>query len=89
MSLKLNGKDERLRRADFIAVAGLAGLRAGDANETIDALVQAMRVALDRIVVPPQGLYGPNAAPIVARALELSRARVKSFERLPVKQTSI
>ncbi len=45
----------------------------------MDALVQSLRAALDRIVVPPQCLYGPQAGPTVARVLELTRERVESF----------
>lgn len=80
MALKLNGKDERLRRADFVAVAVLAGLRAADANETMDKLLQAVRVALDRIVVPAPCLYMPNASATVAKVLEITRQRVESFD---------
>ena len=36
MALKLNGKDERLKRADFLGVSAIAGLRAADTNAAID-----------------------------------------------------
>ena len=43
MALKLSGKDERLRRTDFVALATLAGLRAGDAQAAIDDVLQRLR----------------------------------------------
>lgn len=79
MALKLNGKDDRLRRADFLAVAAVAGLRASDANHAIDRLAQALRVALDRIVVPSPCLEGCGAEATVTRVLEITRERLESF----------
>ncbi len=80
MALKLNGKDERLRRADFVAVAMLAGLRAGDANETIDAVLQDFAKALGGLQVPPECLRQPNAGAVVARVLGICRERVDGFD---------
>lgn len=80
MALKLNGKDERLRRSDFVAVATLAGLRAGDANEAIDQLLQALKGAIEGLVFPAQCLYGPHAEAAVAKVFELCRGRVESFD---------
>lgn len=80
MALKLNGKDERLRRADFVVVATLAGLRVGDANETIDELLRVFRIALESLKFPTECLYGPNAEAAVARVLALCRERLESFD---------
>jgi len=52
LALKLNGKDDNLRRADFQALATTAGLRAGDAEGAVDEVVQRLRGALDVIAVP-------------------------------------
>jgi serine/threonine-protein kinase HipA len=38
MALKLNGKDDRLTRQDFIALARTIGLRVEDAEAGLDAL---------------------------------------------------
>lgn len=81
MALKLGGKDERLKRADFVAVATLAGLRAGDAHAAIDDLLQRLSAGIDAIAVPPPCRRDPAAAAIIARTLELCRERVQSFER--------
>jgi serine/threonine-protein kinase HipA len=80
MALKLNGKDERLRRSDFVAVATLAGLRAGDANETMDHLLQSLQGALEKLEFPRQCLYGSGAEATVSKVLDLCRHRVSSFD---------
>lgn len=43
LALKLSGKDNRLRRADFLALAATAGLRAGDAEAAINEVLRADR----------------------------------------------
>jgi serine/threonine-protein kinase HipA len=80
MALKLNGKDERLRRADFVAVATLGGLRVGDANEVLDSLLTRMREAVDRLVVPRQVLFGPQAEQAATKVLDLCRERLSAFD---------
>ncbi len=80
MALKLNGKDERLRRADFVAVAALAGLRAGDANETLDEVLQAFAKALDGLQFPTVCHTQPNAAATVAKVLGICRERLDGFD---------
>jgi serine/threonine-protein kinase HipA len=65
MALKLNGKDDRLRRADFRALAGTAGIKAADADVAIDEMLSGLRSALDRIAVPavvPANSPGGDAA---------------------------
>jgi len=42
MALKLNGKDDNLRRADFRTLAATAGLRAADADAAIDDMLRRM-----------------------------------------------
>jgi len=43
LALKLNGKDDNLRRADFRVLATTAGLRAADTDVEIDDLLQRLR----------------------------------------------
>lgn len=81
MALKLAGKDERLKRTDFVAVATLAGLRAGDANTAIDHVLQRLPAALDGVELPAACNRDAAATAIVGRALELCRERVRSFDR--------
>ena len=80
MALKLGGKDERLRRADFAGLAALSGLRAGDAQATIDDVLQRMSSALDAITIPPALQLSPEARATVTGTLEICRARVAGFE---------
>lgn len=80
MALKLGGKDERLRRADFIALAALAGLRAADANTAIDDVLQRFPAALDAVALPAALELDERAKASVARTLDLCRARVAAFE---------
>ncbi len=80
MALKLNGKDERLRRADFVAVATLAGLRAGDANEALDDVLQAFGKALDDLQFPSVCRTQPNAEAAVAKVLGICRERLGGFD---------
>jgi serine/threonine protein kinase HipA of HipAB toxin-antitoxin module len=44
MALKLNGKDDRLRRADFRALSSTVGLRVSDADAAIDAVLEKLRL---------------------------------------------
>jgi serine/threonine-protein kinase HipA len=80
MALKLGGKDERLRRSDFIAVASLAGLRATDAGSVIDAVLQRLAVALDAVDLPASVELDDRAKTTIARALEICRGRVAAFD---------
>ena len=79
MALKLNGKDERLKRADFLAVSAIAGLRASDTHAAIDDVLDRMRVAVAAITLPTLPGYGPTGEAAASRTLEMCRERVASF----------
>ena len=79
MALKLNGKDDRLRRADFRALASTAGLRAADADAASDEMIQRMKQAADRIALPNLPDHGPEAQAIAAKMLEMARTQIDSF----------
>lgn len=80
MALKLNGKDERLRRADFVALAALAGLGAAEVNDTLDEVLQALHKSLDRLEFPAAGLAQPNAQAVVTKVLGICRERLQAFD---------
>lgn len=80
MALKLGGRDERLRRADFVALATLAGLRAADANVTIDDVLHRLPIALDTMTLPAPLELDAGARATVAKTLDLCRARVAAFD---------
>jgi serine/threonine-protein kinase HipA len=79
LALKLNGKDDKLRRADFRALAATAGLRAGDADAAVDDMVQRLRAAADRIALPEVIEIGDDMRKMVAEVLEICQARIKAL----------
>ena len=74
MALKVNGKDERLKRADFLAVSAAAGLRASDRNAAIDETLDRIRAALGVVALPALPDYGPSGEAAVNRMLEICGA---------------
>jgi serine/threonine-protein kinase HipA len=80
MALKLGGRDERLRRGDFLAFAALAGLRTTEAMATIDDVLRRFPVALAAIALPQPLQADAGAQSVVKRSLDLCRARVAAFD---------
>jgi len=80
MALKINGKDDRLRRADFRALGTTAGLKAGDADAAIGDTIQRMKEAVGRISLPELPGAGTEARTMAARMLEMVPTRLESFE---------
>ena len=79
MALKLNGKDNNLRRADFRALAATAGLRAADADAAIDDILQRLGGGVDRIALPKTIEHTAEAGKIVKEMLDICRKRIESF----------
>jgi serine/threonine-protein kinase HipA len=79
MALRLNGKDDRLRRADFRTLARTAGLRATDANAAIDDMIERVKEEAARIALPKLPYYGAEGEAMAAKMLELCRSRIDSF----------
>jgi len=79
MALKLNGKDEKLRRADFKTVATRAKLKAVTADQIIDGLIVAMTNAVDTVSLPVLAQYGPNGQALADRVLDIVRSRLAGF----------
>lgn len=74
MALKLNGKDDRLRRADFRALAATAGIKAAAADQAIDDVASALAASLETLTLPPFIAGSPAAETAVAmRALARER----------------
>lgn len=74
MALKLNGKDDRLRRADFKALASTAGIKASDADQAIDSVVSAVAEGIKTLTLPPFIANSPAAeAATIMRALVKER----------------
>lgn len=76
MALKLNGKDDKLRRADFKTVSTRAGLKAGTADEIIDGVIAGMTSAVDKVKLPVLRNYGPDGKALADQVIELVRKRL-------------
>ena len=79
MALKLNGKDDRLGRADFLKLASTIGLRAGDAESVIDGTIQQLRQAVDDALLPELATHQVEAKQIAERMLGICRSQIDSF----------
>ena len=79
LALKLNGKDDRLSRADFRAFASTAGLKAGDADATIDEMLGRLTDALNRIRLPKALEYDAAGEKAARELLGICRSRIESF----------
>jgi len=79
LALKLNGKDDRLRPADFRALAATAGLKPGDTDATIDEMIGRMKEAVARITLPKGLEYGAEGEKIAQELLDICRGRIESF----------
>ena len=80
LALTLNGKDARLRRADFRTLASTAGLKAADTDAAIGDMIQRMKEAAGRISLPELPGSGPEDRAITAKMLEIVRTRIESLE---------
>ncbi|GAB4359473.1 MAG: hypothetical protein Kow0026_21050 [Oricola sp.] len=79
MALKLNGKDNRLRRADFIKTAATAGLSAGDANAAIDDLLAGFERGLAAIALPDVAGLDDDLRASADKMLALCAERLAGF----------
>jgi serine/threonine-protein kinase HipA len=79
MALKLNGKDNRLRRTDFRTLATTMGIRAVDAEAAIDEMVSQLRTGLEALVLPEIVPTSSPVAEVVERMWILVRERVDAF----------
>jgi serine/threonine-protein kinase HipA len=79
MALKLNGKDDRLRRADFKAFGSTAGVKASDADAAIDGLVSALDKALGRMDLPSLVTKNSTGAEAAQKMRALIRGRLDDF----------
>jgi serine/threonine-protein kinase HipA len=79
MALKLNGNDDKLRRADFRTFAATAGLRAGDADAAMDALLEQLGRAVGKTGLPMLAGCGPDSERMAEEMLEIVRVRLAAF----------
>ncbi len=79
MALKLNGKDDNLRRGDFRALATTAGLRSGDADAAMDDMLRQIGGAIDGIGVPHAIRHSKESAQLINDVLDICRSRVEAL----------
>jgi len=79
MALKLNGKDDNLRRADFRVLATTAGLRAGDADAAMEDMLRRIGGTVDRIGIPRIIGRSKEAEKVINNVLDICRSRVEAF----------
>lgn len=79
MALKINGKDDRLRRADFRAFAATAGIRASDADTAMEGLVAGLRRGLNEVQIPAAVPAGSATATAAGQMRELIAERLDGF----------
>lgn len=79
IALKLNGKDDRLRRADFKALAATAGIKAGEADEAIDAIAAAVGAAAGELAVPASFAADHAVVEVAAEIRRIVAERVESL----------
>lgn len=79
MALKLDGKDDRLRRADFLRMAAIAGIPAHAADAAIDELTSRFANALDQVVIPQVPNLGKDILTKAEQMLDLCRERLAAW----------
>jgi len=75
-ALKLNGKDDNVRRADFVTLATTAGLWAGDAETAIDDVLNGLRKGIDGIAAPSAVELPDPIRKLADEALTICRQRI-------------
>lgn len=75
MALKLNGKDDRLARRDFMALARTIGLPQGDADRAIGELVNRVIGAAEIVRLPGFALEPEAAAAVQGQVLTIASER--------------
>jgi serine/threonine-protein kinase HipA len=79
MALKISGKDERLKRADFRRFAATAGILAA-ADKAMDELLAALAHGLDQFALPAPLIDGSAGAERAAQMRAIVRERLDIFE---------
>lgn len=79
MALKLNGKDSRLRRADFLKMAATAGITSTAANQAIQQTLMGLRAGVGAVTVPNIRGIDEDIAGKAEQMLAICRERVSEF----------
>lgn len=79
MALKLNGKDDRLKRADFLKLAATGGMSAADAQDAVDTLLARFASTLDTVTLPELDDINEDDAARAEQMLAICRSRLEQF----------
>ncbi|PTW62051.1 serine/threonine-protein kinase HipA [Breoghania corrubedonensis] len=79
MALKINGKDDRLRRADFLKMAATAGLSASAANRAIDEALAGLSEGVEEIKIPDLPGIDDEIGGKAERMLAICSERIGNF----------
>jgi serine/threonine-protein kinase HipA len=80
MALKLNGKDDQLRRRDFSTLARTIGLSATEGDAAIDEMLTELDKAVNVIAVPNLARSFATTSKMVDELLQLVRDRISAFK---------
>ena len=75
MALKLNGRDDRLTRQDFLALARTIGLTAGDAEAAMDQIADRLARSLQTLSLPAFAGQSDAARSVQEKMIALIEAR--------------
>lgn len=79
LALKLNGKDSRLDRRDFLRLAATIGLQAEAANRAIEEMTEALAVALQDIILPTGFHFDPRTQAILMKMRKICQERIDTI----------
>jgi len=79
LALKLNGKDDRLKRADFLKLAATGGMSAADAQDAVDTLLARFASTLDTVTLPELDDINEDDAARAEQMLAICRSRLEQF----------
>jgi serine/threonine-protein kinase HipA len=79
MALKLNGKDDRLSRNDFRTLARTIGLRPGDAETSMDEMLDRLANKAAQIKLPGDIRQSAGAEKMSEKLLDICRGRIQSL----------
>ncbi len=80
MAMKLNGKDERLRRADFRKLAATIGLKASDTDMAIDELLDSLKNAVQATRLPAIQNHDEKSEVMFSKMMDICLDRIGSLE---------
>lgn len=83
MALKLNGKDTRLQRADFLKLANTAGIRTSDAETIMSETIQRLSQAIENISLPDLHAHKDEAQAIAGQIADICRAQIATLTPSP------